>query len=178
MQSRELFFNLFIPVHTVPDTAAEPVVRAKEKRHCNRRSQWLYYKAAPKAGHGACDVVCDQARRQLMGLKVTVSKHKDYPIVKLEGRVIGVDDRKFGNRMETLFKKNIDKIIVDVSDTEFIDSHGVGIIVYYHTLMRKGNRELLLLNSNPNPVSYMARLFEMTNLNKVLTVVNSLDAIS
>ena len=112
-----------------------------------------------------------------MGLKVNVSKHKEFPLVKLEGRVIGVDDRKFGNRMETLFKKNHEKIIVDVSDTEFIDSHGVGIIVYYHTLMKKANCDLVLLNSNPNPVSYMARLFEMTNLNKVLTVVGSLDDI-
>ncbi|MBD3392471.1 MAG: anti-sigma factor antagonist [Chitinivibrionales bacterium] len=117
-------------------------------------------------------------KEQVMGLKVSVAKHKDYPIVKLEGRVIGVDDRKFGNKMETLFKKNHEKILVDVSDTEFIDSHGVGIIVYYHTLMRKANRELVLLNTNPNPVSYMARLFEMTNLNKVLNVVPSLETVS
>jgi anti-anti-sigma factor len=112
-----------------------------------------------------------------MGLKLSITKHKEYPFVKLDGRVIGIDDRKFGNRMETLFKKNAEKIIVDVSNTEFIDSHGVGIIVYYHTLMKKDNRDLVLLNSNPNPVSYMTRLFEMTNLNKVLTVVNNLDEI-
>jgi len=112
-----------------------------------------------------------------MGLKVEITKYKEYPLVKLEGRVIGIDDRKFGNKMEALFKKSHTKIIVDVSDTEFIDSHGVGIIVYYHTLMKKADRELILLNSNPNPVSYMTRLFEMTNLNKVLTVVDSLDAI-
>ena len=79
--------------------------------------------------------------------------------------------------MENLFKKNCEKIIIDVSDTEFIDSHGVGIIVYYHTLMRKSNRDLVLLNTDPNPVSYMTRLFEMTNLNKVLNVVSRLDDI-
>jgi anti-sigma B factor antagonist len=117
------------------------------------------------------------AGRLHMGLKVTMEKHKEFPLIKLEGRVIGVDDRKFGNRMESLFKKNHGKIIVDVSNTEFIDSHGVGIIVYYHTLMKKANRDLLLLNANPNPVSYMARLFEMTNLNKVLNVIPSLDVI-
>jgi anti-anti-sigma factor len=110
-----------------------------------------------------------------MGLKVAVEKHGDDPVVKLEGRVIGVDDRKFGNRMELLFKKKHKRIILDVGDTDFIDSHGVGIIVYYHTLMHKANRELILLNANPNPVSYMTRLFEMTNLDKVLTVVRSLE---
>jgi anti-anti-sigma factor len=110
-----------------------------------------------------------------MSLKISVEKHGDNPLLRLEGRVIGVDDRKFGNRMEMLFQKNHQKIIVDVSSTEFIDSHGVGIVVYYHTLMKKSNRDLVILNSNPNPVSYMTRLFEMTNLNKVLTVVTNLD---
>jgi anti-anti-sigma factor len=110
-----------------------------------------------------------------MSLKVSITKYNEYPVVKLEGRVIGIDDRKFGNRMEMLFKKDHEKIIVDVTDTEFIDSHGVGIIVYYHTLMRKANRDLVLLNANSNPVSYMSRLFEMTNLNKVLHVIYTLD---
>jgi anti-anti-sigma factor len=112
-----------------------------------------------------------------MSLKVSVEKLDESPMLRLEGRVIGVDDRKFGNKMEMLFQKEHPKIIVDVSNTEFIDSHGVGIIVYYHTLMKKNNRELIILNANPNPVSYMTRLFEMTNLNKVLTVVSKLDGL-
>ncbi|MBD3315615.1 MAG: STAS domain-containing protein, partial [Chitinivibrionales bacterium] len=73
--------------------------------------------------------------------------------------------------------KKSDRVIVDVSDTDFIDSHGVGIIVYYHTLMEKANKQLLLLNQNPDPSAYMTRLFEMTNLNKVLNVVTSLDSL-
>ncbi len=112
-----------------------------------------------------------------MGLKLTLEKHGELPVLRIIGRVIGVDDRKFSNRLETLFKKKHDIIIVDVTETDFIDSHGVGIIVYYHTLMQKANRELILLNSNTNPVAYMTRLFEMTNLNKVLHVVTSLDNI-
>lgn len=110
-----------------------------------------------------------------MGLRISVSKQKGYPVVKVMGRVIGVDDRKFSTKMESLFKKKHTKIVIDVSDTDFIDSHGVGIIVYYHTLMKKASRELILLNANPNPVAYMTRLFEMTNLNRVLSVVTSLE---
>jgi anti-anti-sigma factor len=111
-----------------------------------------------------------------MGLKITTTKHENTPVVKLVGRMIGVDDRKFQKKMESLHKKN-DRIVVDISDTDFIDSHGVGIIVYYHTLMQKANKQLVLLNQNPNPVAYMTRLLEMTNLNKVLNVVTALDTL-
>jgi anti-anti-sigma factor len=111
-----------------------------------------------------------------MGLKITTTKHENAPVVKIVGRMIGVDDRKFQKKMESLYKKN-DRIIVDVSETDFIDSHGVGIIVYYHTLMQKADKQLVLLNQNPNPVAYMTRLFEMTNLNKVLNVTTSLDSL-
>jgi anti-anti-sigma factor len=109
-----------------------------------------------------------------MALKLVVNKHQGIPILKLIGRVIGVDDKKFSRKLEALFKRNVSRIILDVSETDFIDSHGVGIIVYYHTLMQKSDRELMILNSNPNPVAYMTRLFEMTNLNRVLNVRSSL----
>lgn len=112
-----------------------------------------------------------------MGLKLTLEKTADMPVLRLVGRVIGVDDRKFSKRLETLYKKKHPIVVVDVSETDFIDSHGVGIIVYYHTLFQKSNREMVLLNANPNPSAYMTRLFEMTNLNKVLHVVSSLDTI-
>ncbi|MFP4418496.1 MAG: STAS domain-containing protein [Chitinispirillaceae bacterium] len=112
-----------------------------------------------------------------MGLKISSEKVGDIPVLKLVGRVIGVDDRKFSRKMEALFKRKHDKLILDVSETDFIDSHGVGIIVYYHTLMQKSNRQLILVNTDPDPVSYMSRLFEMTNLNKVLNVVSSYEEI-
>ncbi len=110
-----------------------------------------------------------------MGLKISSERIGDVPVLKLVGRVIGVDDRKFSRKMEAMYKRRCEKLVLDVSETDFIDSHGVGIIVYYHTLMQKSNRHLILLNSDPNPVAYMSRLFEMTNLNKVLNVVSSYD---
>jgi anti-anti-sigma factor len=131
------------------------------------------------------DILCCVANRNLflffkqrsrrMGLKIETTKHGSIPAIKLVGRVIGIDDRKLSKKMESFYKKNPGKLIVDVSEADFIDSHGIGIIVYYHTLMQKSNATLIVLNSNPNPVAYMTRLFEMTNLDKVLNVVASIE---
>ena len=54
-----------------------------------------------------------------------------------------------------------------------MDSHGLGIIVYYNTLLQKEKRELVILNSNPDKSGYVYRLFELTNLDKVLRIVAS-----
>ena len=70
-----------------------------------------------------------------------------------------------------------EKIIVDISKTEFIDSNGLGIILYYHTLIQKNGRELILLNSNPSPQAYMTRLLEFTQLTNVFKVITSLEAL-
>jgi anti-anti-sigma factor len=112
-----------------------------------------------------------------MALSISVKKHKGIPVLKLDGRVIGVDSDKLKGKFESLFKKKSEKIIVDISKTEFIDSNGLGIILYYHTLIQKNGRELILLNSNPSPQAYMTRLLEFTQLTNVFKVITSLEAL-
>ena len=40
--------------------------------------------------------------------------------------------------------------------------------------MQKEKRELIILNANPDANSYLNRLFELTNLDKVLNIVTHL----
>ncbi len=112
-----------------------------------------------------------------MGLTIRIGKFREIPLVKLTGRIIGVDSRKLKRRMESLFRKKTDRIIIDISETEFIDSYGLGVIVYYHTCIQKSGRELILFNNNPNPQAYITRLLELTKLENVFTVVGVLEGL-
>jgi anti-anti-sigma factor len=112
-----------------------------------------------------------------MALIVKTKKIKNISVLELTGRVIDVDVDKFSKKLQALYKKGEQQIILDLSKTNFIDSHGLGIIVYYHTLMDKENKKLLILNMNPDDQSYVKRLFELTNLDKVLHIIKSIDAI-
>ncbi len=112
-----------------------------------------------------------------MGLAIKMGKYKETPVVRICGRVLGVDSRKLKKKMESLFKKKNDRIIIDISETDFIDSYALGVVVYYHTCMQKGGRELVLFNRNPNPQAYMTRLLDLTrliNVFKVITFVGDL----
>jgi anti-anti-sigma factor len=107
-----------------------------------------------------------------MALEVVLTQYQNMPKLELTGRIIDVDVKKFQRRLDQLYKKKNPTIIIDVSRANFIDSHGLGTIVYYHTLMQKEKRELIILNTNTDRNSYLNRLFELTNLDKVLKIVS------
>lgn len=107
-------------------------------------------------------------------LEVTVKNNDETPLIELSGRIVDADVKKFQRRIDQIYKKKHPQIIVDVSRATFVDSHGLGTIVYYHTLMQKEKRELIILNANTDKSSYLCRLFELTNLDKVLKIVEHL----
>jgi anti-anti-sigma factor len=106
-----------------------------------------------------------------MALEVDMRKLGRYPVVAISGRAVDVDVKKLAKKIDALYRRNFPKIVIDVTNTDFIDSHGLGTVVYYHTLMQKEKRELIILNTNPNPNSYLNRLFELTHLDRVLRIV-------
>ncbi len=112
-----------------------------------------------------------------MALALIVKKFHDIPLIHLDGRVIGVDSKKLKKKLESVYKKETNQIILDITRTDFMDSTGLGIILYYHTLMQKSGRELILLTENDNPQAYMNRLLEFTKLTTVLKVITSLESL-
>ncbi|MDG5814784.1 STAS domain-containing protein [Chitinispirillales bacterium ANBcel5] len=112
--------------------------------------------------------------RESIPLEVELSSENDRPILKLVGSIIDVDVKKFQRKLDQLYKKKYKEIVLDVSRSNYIDSHGLGTIVYYHTLMQKEKRELTILNTNTDEASYINKLFDLTNLNRVLKIVTQL----
>jgi anti-anti-sigma factor len=112
-----------------------------------------------------------------MALEVAIKSVGDVPVVELAGRIVDLDVKKIQQQLDRLHKEqNHEKIVLDVTRADFIDSHGLGVIVYFHTLMQKEKRKFVIINGNEDPNSYIRRLFELTNLDKVLTIVDHLES--
>jgi anti-anti-sigma factor len=109
-----------------------------------------------------------------MALDVVLKKIGKLPVIAMSGRAVDIDVKKMVKRIDALYRKSFPTVILDVTNTDFIDSHGLGTVVYYHTLMQKEKRELIILNTNPNPNAYLKRLFELTHLDRVLKIVSTL----
>jgi anti-anti-sigma factor len=98
----------------------------------------------------------------------------DSVLVEITGRVTDQNVKEFQHDLEKAYRKNTPRVVLDVSGICFLTSAGLGTIMYFHTLMRKERRRLIILNSAANPSLYLDELFETTNLDKVLTIVRQL----
>jgi len=111
-----------------------------------------------------------------MALEVVIKSEGADPIVELSGKIVDVDVKKIQHQLDILYKnKAYSRIALDVTHADFIDSHGLGVIVYFHTLMQKEKRAFVIVNGNPDKSAYLNRLFELTNLDKVLNIVSKLE---
>ncbi len=108
-----------------------------------------------------------------MGLVLKTEKVHDLTVLCVSGRIIDVDSKKMKRKLESVYKKDYPIMAINITDAEFIDSAGLGVIVYYHTLMQKSGKKLFLVDLSPDKDSYMKRLLELTQLEKVFNVVNS-----
>ena len=111
-----------------------------------------------------------------MALEIKVRRKNKMTVIKVMGRVIGVDAERFAKKLAMVYEKGED-IVLDLSETDFLDSHGLGTLVYYFHSMHKEKRDFVILDSNPNPNAYVKRLFELTNLDKILKIVDSMDSL-
>lgn len=107
-------------------------------------------------------------------LVVNIKGTESEPIIELSGQIIDADVKKFQKQLDQLYKSKCHRIYLDVSNATYIDSHGLGTIVYYHTMTQKEKRELVVINSNTDKNSYLSRMFDQTNLDKVLNVVSEI----
>lgn len=111
-----------------------------------------------------------------MALDVVIKSEGGAPVVELSGKIVDVDVKKIQHQLDLLHKDKANaRIALDVTHADFIDSHGLGVIVYFHTLMQKEKRSFVIVNGNPDKGSYLNRLFELTNLDKVLNIVGKLE---
>jgi anti-anti-sigma factor len=110
-----------------------------------------------------------------MALDIVTESDGSNTVIKLSGKIVDVDVKKLQHQLDTQYKdKTRARIALDVTGADFIDSHGLGVIVYFHTLMQKDRRSFVIVNGNRDKNAYLNRLFELTNLDKVLNIVAEL----
>jgi len=62
-------------------------------------------------------------------------------------------------------------VVVDLSETTFIDSHGLGVFVYSWRLLETEQRSLVFVK----PQGFIMTMFQSTNLDRVFKIVDSIE---
>ena len=106
-----------------------------------------------------------------MSCKIKLKKENNVPILRISGDMEAPDVNNLTKKLESLSKSKHPVIVVDLTDTNYIDSHGLGVFVYAWKTMESSGHELVFLN----PQGFVRSMFQETNLNQILRVIDNLE---
>ena len=104
-----------------------------------------------------------------MSFKLKIRKTDTAVILAISGDITGNSVGKISAKLENIQNTFNGTIAVDLSETTFIDSHGLGVFVFFYRRFSEENRRLIFLR----PSEFILDLFSGSNLVKIFTIVNS-----
>ncbi len=108
-----------------------------------------------------------------MSAKLKIKKHNNIPVLRIIGQLDAPDVNALSKKLDSLAKGKHLKIVVDLSETTYIDSHGLGVFVYAWKTMESNNHELIFMN----PQGLIKSIFEGANLHQIMRVINTLEEV-
>ena len=106
-------------------------------------------------------------------LNVTIQHSEDMAVLRCVGRIVAGDEANI-LRKAVLSQVNSRTVVLDLTRVDAIDGGGMGVLVLLQEWARATEVDLKLMN----PTSRVRELFELTNLDSVLEIFSSEDAVS
>ena len=100
-------------------------------------------------------------------MEIAGSKENDTLTVKLSGRL----DTNTSPKLEGYLHQNIEgekKLIIDLSDAQYVSSAGLRVFLYAHKEMQKQAGEVVLKSPNV----YVADVLDATGFTDIMTIEN------
>jgi anti-sigma B factor antagonist len=93
--------------------------------------------------------------------------HDDVPVARLEGEIDASNAEEIGNRLRTLLTNRSVALVVDLSETTYIDSAGINLLFALGAEMDGRQQRLGLVLSARSPIE---RIVSITGLDRVVAV--------
>ena len=106
-----------------------------------------------------------------MFLQIDVTKNGSVQVVALSGTLESSNVSKLKQQLESLLKETPSGLVLDLESLDFLDSSGIGIILYGAKLSL--NQRVPFFLSGPNEV--VRQTIALTQIDRFLQVTPSLD---
>lgn len=107
-----------------------------------------------------------------MDLSIRVDENGTSRTVKLEGSCDLATAPRLRQTLQGLVPPDVDDVVLDVSDLEFIDSTGLGVVLGAMRRLREGGGSLSIAGAH----GIVRRVLEITDLDKVIPLVDGASA--
>jgi anti-sigma B factor antagonist len=110
----------------------------------------------------------------MMAIEFAIEDHRageDTHVVAVKGEIDLFTAPEFKQRMSHPIDDGVQRLVVDLSHTTFIDSSSLGVLIGAHRRLKQRNGSLVVVCDNDTIV----KTFKITGLDGVFTLVRSLD---
>lgn len=110
---------------------------------------------------------------EVIEVRLNSFKKNEAFIVVLPSQIMMVDCNEIREEFTQIISDSDIPVIVDCCQLDFIDSSGLGALVYAYQIAKSSNIHFLLFNLKPTVLS----LLELTQLDQVLTICTDEEAV-
>ena len=101
----------------------------------------------------------------------TCTLDKELPVIQLEGEVDVYTAPQLKQQMIALLEGGARQVVVDLTQVEYLDSTALGVLIGGLKRLREMDGNLVLVC----PIPRIRRVFEITGLDKIFDMCNSVD---
>lgn len=103
-----------------------------------------------------------------MTFKLKTRKVGGVPVLQVFGDITGNNIGKLTAKLEHFLKTPAESIGINLEQVSFIDSHGLGVFVFFLRRLQEQKRKLIILR----PSEFVRELFSGSNLDRIFTIVS------
>ncbi len=100
-------------------------------------------------------------------LKIKSEKFKKYLILKVSGEATNDSSFEFSKKLEELAQEKCYFIGLELSELTYIDSYGLGVIIFFWKSVEAHQGKLVIVNPHP----FIIDLLNNTKLNRIIPVL-------
>ena len=106
-----------------------------------------------------------------MNCKYKIKRSGRTVVMKISGRLVTEEANFLAEKLDAISFKDADKLILDISELQFIDSHGLGVLVYAWKTFNESDTRLFFYN----PTGFVKDMFESTKLSEMFKFCSDLE---
>jgi anti-sigma B factor antagonist len=104
-------------------------------------------------------------------MELKIRKNKEIYIIDIQGELDLYNSYKLKELLMKMLEKKIERFIINMEDVEYIDSSGIGALIYISSTLKKMNLRLAITNIHGS----VKKVIELTKLMGYFPIVATLD---
>ena len=101
----------------------------------------------------------------------TINEENGRLILHLKGELVLNAVTELKDEIKSHLKNENLKVIADLSDVEFVDSSGLGMLISWFKCVTEANGRIVFANVQP----YVRKIIKISKLDKIFTLTETLD---